>query len=416
MPSGHIRLLKQLNYDVRRQYIFSLGASLSTPIQQRAVATVIVNVLEENDHPPVFPMQVYRVNVSEDTLVGTPIITIIANDLDTSPDLTYQFLNNGALNKFAVNPKTGVITVNQGLNHDFDKFFALTLSSSDGLRTATTRVEITVYPVNKPGPQFNEAIYVRTVPENYPIVAPNNLIATVSHINGVAPFTYTINEQSGRDFFTLDQAGNIRAIRAFNYETQKQHVFTITVQGRRQSGRATVVVNIENIDDTCPEFLSTPGQVTYKGSPPIDALIHTVRVSDPDNLPFNYTIVAGNNDGYFTIDRITGQIRTVKEFPRSFFRTFSLVIGAKDAACPPPTQVVQITIDTCVDPQEFHFKEPRYVFYLKEDRPQGYFGSVSLTSNRQAELKILTPGITAFSLNNGGNLSQLFLIFTRITQ
>ena len=240
--------MKQLNYDVRRQYIFSLGASLSTPIQQRAVATVIVNVLEENDHPPVFPQQIYRVNVSEDTLVGTPIITVTANDLDTTPDLTYQFLNTGVSNKFAVHPKTGVITVKDGLNYDFDKFFRLTLRASDGLRTTDTLVEVTVYPVNKPGPQFNEAIYVRTIPENYPIVAPNNLITTVSHINGVGPFTYTINEQSGRNFFSLDQAGNIRAIRSFNYETQKQHVFTITVQGRRQSGQATVVVNIENID------------------------------------------------------------------------------------------------------------------------------------------------------------------------
>lgn len=401
--------MKQLNYDARRQYIFSLDASLSTPIQQRAVATVVVNVLEENDHPPVFPIQVYRVNVSEDTLIGTPIITVTANDLDTTPDLTYQFLNTGVNNKFAVHPDTGVITVKEGLNYDIDKFFRLTLRASDSRRTSDTLVEITVYPVNKPGPQFNEAVYVRTVPENYPIVGPNNLIVTVSHMNGVAPFVYTINEQSGRNFFTLDQAGNIRAIRAFNYEAQRQHVFTITVQGRRQLGRATVVVNIENIDDTCPVFLSTSGQSTYKGSPPIGALIHTVRASDPDNLPFNFTIVSGNNDGYFTIDPITGQIRTVKEFPRSFFRTFFLMISAKDGGCPiPPTQLVTITIDACVDPQEFHFKRPRYVFYLREDRPQGYFGSVSLTSNRAADLKIMTPGITAFTLNNGGNYSTLF--------
>lgn len=403
--------MKQLNYDVRRQYIFSLGASLSTPIQQRAVATVIVNVLEENDHPPVFPQQIYRVNVSEDTLVGTPIITVTANDLDTTPDLTYQFLNTGVSNKFAVHPKTGVITVKDGLNYDFDKFFRLTLRASDGLRTTDTLVEVTVYPVNKPGPQFNEAIYVRTIPENYPIVAPNNLITTVSHINGVGPFTYTINEQSGRNFFSLDQAGNIRAIRSFNYETQKQHVFTITVQGRRQSGRATVVVNIENIDDVCPVFIGTSGQSTYKGSPPIGGLIHTVRASDPDNLPFNFTIIGGNNDGYFTIDHITGQIRTVKEFPRSFFKEFILTISARDGGCPiPPTHIVQVTIDACVDPQEFHFKRPRYVFYLREDRAQGFFGNVALTSNRPAELKILTQGITEFALNNGGEYLNSLLL------
>ena len=407
-------MLKQLNYDVRRQYIFSLDASLSSPIQQRAVATVVVNVLEENDHVPSFPQQVYRVTVSEDTLVGTPVITVPANDLDTIPDLTYEILS-GANGKFVIDSK-GEIIVNGGLNYDLQNLYNLFLQASDNLRTATTRVEVTIIPINKPGPQFTEAIYVRTVPENYPTVVPNNLIATVAHINGMAPFAYTINEQSGRNFFTLDQNGNIRAIRQFNYEAQKQHTFTITVQGKRQSGRATVVVNIQNIDDVCPVILGNPGVISYLGNPPIGALIHVVRASDADNLPFNFTIASGNDDKYFSIDRLTGQIRTVKEFPKSFSRTFFLQIGAKDGGCPlPPTQVVNIKIDTCADPQDFHFKRPRYVFYLKENRPLGYFGTVSLTSNRQAQLQILTAGITSsFSLNNGGNCHLILFINTEI--
>lgn len=395
--------MKQLNYDVRHQYIFSLDASLSSPIQQRAVATVIVNVLEENDHVPSFPQQVYRVNVSEDALVASPIFTVTANDLDTKPSLNYQILN-GANGKFAINPSNGMISVAGALNHDLQPFYNLIVRANDNLRDATTRVEVTIIPVNKPGPQFKEAVYVRTVPENFPTTFPNNLIVSVSHIDGVAPFIYSINEASARNLFTIDQSGNIRAIQQFNYEVNKQHTFTIKVQGRRQSGRATVIVNILNIDDVCPVFLGNFDGISYQGNPAVGSLIHVVRASDADNLPFNFTIASGNDEGFFAINRQTGQIRTQKTFPRSFARTFSLLISAQDGGCPiPPTRVLSISINTCADPQDFHFKRPSYVFYLREDRPTGYFGAVSLTSGRPAQLQILTPGISStFSLNNGG--------------
>ena len=399
---GHIRLIKTLNYDVRRQYIFSLDASLSTPIQQRAVATVVVNVLEVNDHPPQFQQQVYRVNVSEDTLVGTPIVTVKAEDLDTIPKQLAYSIISGSKGHFAINSVSGEIAVAGGLNWDLDKFYTMNVMASDGLNNAIARVEVTIIPVNKPGPQFTEAVYVQTIKENHPTISPNNFVLNVDHVNGIAPFTYSINEQSGRGYFTLSPNGDIRLIRGVNYELQKQHRFTITVQGKRQSGRATVIVNIENINDVCPSFSSPNTISTYDGNPPINALVHIVKATDDDNLPFNYTIQAGNNEGYFKIDRISGEIRTTKTFPRSYSNTFFLTIAAEDGVCQPITHLAQIIISTCPDPQEFHFKRPKYVFYLREDRALGFFGRVDLTSNRQANLFILTAGINHFTLNNAG--------------
>jgi len=396
-------LLKRLDYDVRKQYIFSLDANLALPIQQRAVATVVVNVLEEDDHQPSFPKQSYRVNVSEATLVGTPIIEVTANDLDTQPLLRYSIVS-GDNGKFQIDEVTGVITTKGDLDYDLQKLYQMTVLARDSSRSTSAAVEVTVYPVNKPGPQFEQAIYIETIPETYPTTSPNNLVLKVSHINGIAPFTYTINEPSGREFFTLDQNGNIRAIKGFNYELQRQHVFTMTVQGRRQSGQATVIVNIENINDVCPVFVASP-VVRYNGNPELNTLVHVVRAVDGDVLPFNFTITSGNDDGYFQIDRVTGEIRTVKQFPRSFTKTFTLLVTANDGQCPQtPTDVVQIIVETCPDPQDFHFKRPKYVFVLKEDRALGGFGSVDLTSNRPASLQILTSGITHFNLNNQGTV------------
>uniref|UniRef100_A0A7M5X211 Cadherin domain-containing protein n=2 Tax=Clytia hemisphaerica TaxID=252671 RepID=A0A7M5X211_9CNID len=404
--TGNIRLIKKLNFDVRRQYIFSLDASLSTPIQQRALATVVVNVIEVNDHPPVFQQQVYRLNVSEDTLVGTPIVTVKADDLDTIPkQLTYSIIS-GSLGKFAIDPVTGEITVAGGLNWDDNKFYVLGVRASDGVSQDDARVEVTITPVNKPGPQFTEAVYVKTILENFSTNSPDNLIFdNIDHINGVAPFVYLINEQSGRDYFDLSQNGDIRLIRSVNYEQQKQHRFTITVQGKRQTGRATVIVNIENINDVCPKFNEQSSVSTYNGNPPINGLVHVVKATDDDNLPFTFTIQSGNNEKYFKIDGTSGEIRAIKTFPKSYKNTFFLNIAAEDGVCRPITHLAQIIIDTCADPQEFHFKRPKYVFYLREDRVLGDFGRVDLTSNRPASLHILTAGITHFTLNNAGNFS-----------
>ena len=43
---------------------------------------VIINVTDENDHPPVFAQSNYTVNIEENTKIGSNIVTVTATDND----------------------------------------------------------------------------------------------------------------------------------------------------------------------------------------------------------------------------------------------------------------------------------------------------------------------------------------------
>lgn len=381
---------------MKNQYVFSLLGTLTQPITQVAVATVIVNVVDENDHSPEFDQPVYRVNVSEAKLVGTVVVHAKATDLDTFP-LTYS-LSTGQLGKFQVD-NNGVITLASPLDYDIQNFYRFSTIVNDGIRTASAIVEVTVLPVNKPPPTFNQTIYIQTIPENFPV---GNTVLQVDSYNIIPPRSYLINEASGREFFSLDAQGNIRLVKTVNYEQQRQHVFTMTVNDKRRSGYATVVVNIENVNDECPVFAASP-IIRYNGNPVNNHIIYTVKAVDADNMDFNFTIVSGNSDGYFAIDRQSGEITAVKEFPLSFSQTFVLTINALDGRCQPtPSIPVTIEVTTCADPHDYQFTQPKYVFNLMENRQLGIFGAVNVRSGRAVRYSMPTHSHFSFSNTQQG--------------
>lgn len=378
-----------MNYDVKKQYVFSLLGTLTQPITQVAVATVIVNVLDENDHVPVFEPVIYRVNVSEAKLVGSTVIQAQAKDIDTGP-LTYT-LSSGQTGKFTVD-NNGVITLAAPLDYDLQNFYRFSTIVNDGLRTASAIVEVTVLPVNKPPPMFNQTIYIKTIPESLGV---GSNVLQVDSYNIIPPRSYLINEASGNEYFTLDAQGMIRLKKSVNFEQQRQHVLTMTVNDKRRSGFATVVVNIENVNDVCPMFAASP-IIRYDGNPVNNHIIYTVKALDADNMSFNYTIASGNQDGYFEIDRQSGEIRVVKPFPLSFSQTYVLTINALDGVCQPtPSIPVTIQVTTCADPHDYQFTQPKYVFYLYEDQQLGVFGAVNVRSGRQMQYSM--PAHSHFS-------------------
>ncbi|KPP57984.1 protocadherin-23-like, partial [Scleropages formosus] len=77
---------------------------------------IIVNVLDINDHIPVFTSSLYKARVFENVRRGTPVITVNATDSDegTNGEIGYSFSKheqNLIFNMFNIDPRTGTITV-----------------------------------------------------------------------------------------------------------------------------------------------------------------------------------------------------------------------------------------------------------------------------------------------------------------
>jgi Ca2+-binding RTX toxin-like protein len=89
-----------------------------------------------NDAPVITSGQSYSIN--ENTINGIVVGTVAATDVENDSLSNWTITNGNTGNGFAINPTTGVITVNDSTALDFETnpFFNLTLSVSDGTDTS----------------------------------------------------------------------------------------------------------------------------------------------------------------------------------------------------------------------------------------------------------------------------------------
>ena len=71
---------------------------------------VSIKVIDVDDNAPEFS-SVSKVNVSEDTAVGQPVVIFNATDKDTDKSFRYSILSGNIGNKFSIDTKTGKIWV-----------------------------------------------------------------------------------------------------------------------------------------------------------------------------------------------------------------------------------------------------------------------------------------------------------------
>lgn len=102
-----------------------------------------VKVIDRNDSPPVFREDNLVISVSEDLLIGQPIITLTATDLDTLEVITYSLVS-GDDGKFALDPTKGLLTLRDSLDREVRSEYKLTIRADDGEQYTETVLVVKV--------------------------------------------------------------------------------------------------------------------------------------------------------------------------------------------------------------------------------------------------------------------------------
>lgn len=97
------------------------------------------------------------------TAVGTLLTTITANDVDSSPALTYRFGNINHLDPFSIDRYGGKVTLTTSLNAEERYEYTLQVIASDGIHEAITDLTVRVVDVNDNAPKFLQAAYIATL-------------------------------------------------------------------------------------------------------------------------------------------------------------------------------------------------------------------------------------------------------------
>ncbi len=124
-------------------------------------ANVRIDVADTNDNAPTFNSTMYEASIAENADRLTPILTIQAYDKDdggSNSQLRYIITDGNEANVFGVRETIGEIYVANNGKLDYETLdnYLLTLTVSDGIYNATTRVRINLIDVNDNPPVFTE--------------------------------------------------------------------------------------------------------------------------------------------------------------------------------------------------------------------------------------------------------------------
>lgn len=89
--------------------------------------------------------------------------TITANDVDSSPALTYRIANINDFGPFSIDRYGGKVTLTGPLDAEEENEYVLQVMASDGIHQVTTDLTIRVNDINDNAPKFHQAIYVTTL-------------------------------------------------------------------------------------------------------------------------------------------------------------------------------------------------------------------------------------------------------------
>ncbi|XP_037560976.2 uncharacterized protein LOC119440106 [Dermacentor silvarum] len=157
----------KLDYEVAEpKYVeFTIVAAETEAVQPLTSSVAVrVNIVDTNDHAPMFTSDMYEVVVAEDARPGTVITAVTATDPDTGSfgTIKYTSLNGPIARNLKLDPDTGQVTLvsSEGLDRESVPEYALTVEAQDGGgRRASTQLLVRLGDANDNAPSFRQPRY-----------------------------------------------------------------------------------------------------------------------------------------------------------------------------------------------------------------------------------------------------------------
>lgn len=361
--SGEIYTTGSLRKQGNNNVVLKVLAKNAGVITGRDVdeALVHISVIDIND-APMFTSALYLVNVTEDSPVGTSVITVSALDQDSILDWNNFFFsieNGNTLFSFVVDPASGIISVNSPLDREKCPVYNLTVTATDNgspPATGTTYVIVTIGDVNDNSPTltFTEA----QVKENQPqgtIVARLNAFDSDLPLNQ-GPFTYWLVNPSTEIPFSLTPDGVLFTMRPTDREQISAFHILVAVRDAGippLSSTTMFHIRIADENDNPPQPRNIFIEVKYFGSSFQGGMIGNVH---PDDLDESDTFSCSIKSGPMNMFMIPNGTCALWSSPFQGEATFNITIEASDQLHYPVNNSIYInykgftndSIDSCI--------------------------------------------------------------------
>uniref|UniRef100_A0A8C3NSH2 Uncharacterized protein n=1 Tax=Geospiza parvula TaxID=87175 RepID=A0A8C3NSH2_GEOPR len=425
--TGSVVTARSLDRETKDTHVLKVTASdHGSPRRRSATTYLTVTVSDTNDHEPVFEQPEYRESIRENLEVGYEVLTIRATDGDApaNANMLYRLLEPGAGDGvFEIDPRSGVVRTRASVDREEVSEYHLVVEANDqgkdpGPRSATAMVHITVEDENDNYPQFSEKRYLVQVPEDAPVNSQILQVQATDRDRGSnAQVHYSIVSGNLKgQFYIHSFSGAIDLINPLDYETIREYTLRIKAQdgGRPPliNSSGMVSVQVVDVNDNAPIFVSTPFQATVLENVPLGYSVLHIQAVDADS---------GENardSGFpFQINNSTGWITVAAELDRETVENYHFGVEARDHGVPVMTSSASVSI-TVLDMNDNNptFTEKVYHLRLNEDAAVGS-SVLTLTAVDRDVNSVVTYQITSGNTRNrfaitsqsGGGLITLAL-------
>uniref|UniRef100_A0A1I8HT64 Cadherin domain-containing protein n=1 Tax=Macrostomum lignano TaxID=282301 RepID=A0A1I8HT64_9PLAT len=343
-----VSLMQPLDYEANRFYQVSVYVTERVTGGRNTSTDIVVSVLDRQDTPPVFEGTPYLVSVTENSPIGSLLMTVLARDGDRGVPNPVQYLldNSSALaSLFSLNRTTGRLEVASSIDRESAQIAAVYASFSlnviaeevstgspqpANLSRTTTSVRITVQDVNDVTPTFSRSAYNATVLENTVAGTPVSLLAACTvtdHDDGDnSAFDLTIVLSNGSAFDVFDVLPSsavgtaaltvrVKDSTVLDYEATKSIEFQIVARESKTTARlsstATFTVFLLDANDNAPRFNQSKYEFSVPENSPNGTIVGKVDAFDIDSGDFakiSYSL-GGTDANKFIVNGTTGQIQ-----------------------------------------------------------------------------------------------------------
>eukprot|EP00066_Takifugu_rubripes_P019663 XP_011608929.1 PREDICTED: protocadherin alpha-8-like [Takifugu rubripes] len=363
--SPELLLLKVLDREKQSVIRLTLTAVDGGTPAKSGTMTVIVNVLDVNDNPPVFSQTLYKCAVYENAKISSSIITLNATDLDEGENgrILYSLIEMDEgkhTDLFAIDPKTGTVTNKKNIDFEKNNAFEIRVQASDGTSSpmiSHAKLLIEVLDVNDNAPEISVTSLLSSVKEDASVGTAIALVSVVDkdggkngmvkcQISNDVPFKL---ESNYKNYYSLAVAGPL------DRESSSQYSISIvaTDEGSPALSSTSIInVHVSDVNDNRPLFIENIFNIYVKENSPVGAIIKTVSASDSDtdqNGHIRYSVIQNSTDplplsSMININSETGDIISLQSFNYEQLKTFQFKVQATDSGVPPLSSNVTVNV------------------------------------------------------------------------
>ncbi|XP_061643408.1 protocadherin alpha-8-like isoform X10 [Phyllopteryx taeniolatus] len=354
--TGEIRVKGQIDFEKVDVYKLDVHATDKGHPPMSTDCRVIIKIVDENDNRPEIDVTSLSKTVAEDSKPGTVVSLISITDKDVglngkvicslSQNVPFELKPSFQDNMYS-------LVLKDRLDREFVSDYDITITATDCGQPPLSTFQILhvdVSDVNDNIPTFSHDPIQLYLPENN---VPGNSIFSVTafdkDLNENAALTYHIKRGQGSQvdmstFLSINpENGDISALKSFDFETLKSFQFQVSATDGGSpplSGNVTVKVFILDRNDNAPVILyplSSNGSARGAEEIPRNAKagdsVTKVRAYDADtgyNGWLLFSLRPLGERALFSLDRYTGQIRTLRPFTETDEAEHRLLVLVKD--------------------------------------------------------------------------------------